>query len=84
MSAIDYVEIDAKVECPICSNPLERFETKEGPGVQAFIDFRQVDHFHSHCEHCHNLIEISLKKPIADNFRKELAIDDYEKKAKIY
>ena len=84
MSAIDYVQVDDKVECPICSNPLERFETNEGPGVQAFIDFRQVDSFHSRCEHCHNLIEIALKKSIADNLRKELTINDYEKKAKIY
>lgn len=84
MADIDYVQIDDKVECPICGKPLERFETKEGPGVRAFIDFRNVDHFHSRCEGCRNLIEISLKKSAEDSSRKELTIDNYEKKAKIY
>ena len=84
MTDIDYVQIDDKVECPICGKQLERFETKEGPGVQAFIDFRNLNHFHSRCDHCHNLIELYLKKPMEDSFRKELTINDYEKKAKIY
>jgi len=84
MPDIDYVQVDDKVECPICGNLLERFETKEGPGVRAFFDFRNLDHFRSRCEHCHNLIELSLKKPVEDSLRKELTINDYDKKVKIY
>ena len=84
MTDIDYVQIDKEVECPICGKPLERFETKEGPGVQVFIDFRDLNRFYSRCEHCHNLIEFSLKKPTEGSIRKELTINDYEKKTKIY
>ena len=84
MPDIDYIQLDDKVECPICGNPLERFETKEGPGVRMFIDFRDVDHFHSRCEHCNNLIELSLNKPVEDNLRKELTINDYSKKSRVY
>ena len=84
MTDIDYVQINEKVECPVCGNPLERFETKEGPGVQAFIDFQNVDHFQSRCASCKNLIEFSLKKQSEGSPRSELAIEDYDKKAKIY
>jgi len=84
MADIDYVQVDGRVECPICGRPLERVEPKEGPGALVFVDFRDVDHFHSRCDHCHNLIELSLKKTVADSLRKELTIDDYEKKGKIY
>ena len=84
MSDIDYVQVDNKVKCPICGSPLEKFETKEGPGVRVFVDFRDLNHFYSRCEHCHNLIELSLKEPVEDNLRKELTINDYDKKTKIY
>ena len=84
MTEIDYVQIDEKVECPVCGNPLERFETKQGPGVQAFIDFKNLGHFQSRCASCNNLIEFSLKKQSAGCPRGELTIEDYDKKAKIY
>jgi hypothetical protein len=84
MADIDYVQINDKVECPICGSLLERFETKEGPGVMAWIDFKDVDRFQSRCCHCHNLIEFSLKNPVEDSLRKELTINDYEKRGKIY
>jgi len=84
MTEIDYVQIDDRVECPVCGSPLERFETKEGPGVQAFLDFRNLSHFQSRCESCHNLIEFSRKKKAGGKPSQELGIEDYEKKTKIY
>lgn len=84
MTDIDYVQIDDKVECPICGNLLESFETKEEPGVMIWVDFRDVDHLYSCCDHCHNIIEFSLKNPVEDSLRKGLTINDYEKREKIY
>ena len=84
MPEIDYVQIDEKVDCPICGNQLDNFETKEGPGVMMYIDFRDIDHFHCHCGFCHNLVEFSLSKPVEHDLRKKLSISDYEKKGKLY
>ena len=84
MPETDYVQVDETVECPICGNPLDNYETKEGPGVQMYIDFREVDHFHCHCSRCHNLIEFSPKKTVEHDNRKKLTIKDYEKRGKVY
>jgi hypothetical protein len=37
MKSIDYIEVDEKVECPICENTLDKFETKNGPGASINI-----------------------------------------------
>ena len=84
MYHIDYVKIDEKVECPICGNALDNFETKNGPGALLTLDFKAVDRFYSRCGKCHNSIDFSLKNPVEDEQREKLTIDSYRKKGKIY
>jgi len=84
MSHIDYIEVDEKVECPICGHILDHFETKEGPGVSITLEFRDTDKFYSRCGNCHNLIEFILEKPEEVKARKDLTISSYKKHKIIY
>ena len=84
MSHIDYIEVDEKVECPICGRILEHFETKDGPGAAITLDFRDSNKFHSRCSNCHNLIEFILEKPEEVKSRKNLTVSSYKKHKIIY
>lgn len=84
MSKIDYVQVDEKVECPICGHSLDSFETKNGPGSLITIDYRDIDKFYSRCNHCHNLIEFTLEKPNEIKSREKLALASYKKHKIIY
>jgi uncharacterized protein (UPF0212 family) len=84
MPDIDYVSLDAEVECPVCGEILGNFETKEGPGVMGNLDFREVDSFYSRCGKCNSIIEFSLKNPAAEDDRARLTIDSYNRKTVIY
>ena len=84
MKHIDYVQVDERVECPICGNPLNNYETKDGPGSLITIPYRDIDKFYSHCDHCHNLIEFTLIAPEEVESRKNLTIASYKKHKIIY
>lgn len=84
MSNIDYIEVDEKVECPICGHILDHFETKDGPGSSITLNFIDVDKFYSRCKNCHNLIEFFLEKPEEIKSRKKLTIAYYKKHKIIY
>jgi len=84
MSHIDYIEVDEKVECPICGHILEHFETKEGPGAAITLDFKEINKFYSRCSNCHSLIEFTLENADEVKSRKDLAISSYTKHKIIY
>jgi uncharacterized protein (UPF0212 family) len=84
MHEIDYVSVDAEVECPVCGEKLGGYETKDGPGIQFTLDFREVDSFYSHCLKCNSIIEFNLKNPVAEKDRAKLTIDSYNRKSVIY
>jgi uncharacterized protein (UPF0212 family) len=84
MHEIDYISLDADVECPVCGEKLGNFETKSGPGAQVTLDFREVDNFYSRCIKCNTIIEFSLKNPAEINDREKLTIESYQKKSVIY
>jgi uncharacterized protein (UPF0212 family) len=84
MHEIDYISLDADVECPICGEKLGNFETKSGPGAQVTLDFREVDNFYSRCTKCNSIIEFSLKNPVEADAREKLTVDSYQKKSVIY
>jgi uncharacterized protein (UPF0212 family) len=84
MHEIDYISLDADVECPVCGEKLGNFETKSGPGAQVTLDFREVDRFYSRCIKCNTIIEFSLKNPAEINDREKLTIESYQKKSVIY
>ena len=84
MHDIDYVSIDLDVPCPVCGEKLGNFETKDGPGVQVTLDFREVDSFYCHCGKCKSMIEFNLKNSVAEEARAQLTLDDYQRKSVIY
>jgi len=84
MHEIDYISLDADVECPVCGEKLGNFETKSGPGAQVTLDFREVDSFYCSCVKCNTIIEFSLKNPAEANDREKLTIESYQKKSVIY
>ncbi len=84
MHDIDYVSLDVDVECPVCGEKLGNFETKDGPGAQVILDFKEVDSFYSRCGKCHSIIEFNLKNPVAGESRDQLTIDSYHRKNVIY
>ena len=84
MPHIDYVEVDEKVECPICGHLLDHFETKDGPGSSINLSFKVTDKFYSRCSNCHNLIEFFLEKPEEIKSRKKLTISSYSQHKIIY
>jgi len=84
MHEIDYISVDADVECPVCGEKLGNFETKGGPGAQVTLDFRDVNSFYSRCSKCNSIIEFTLKNPIEGDARANLTIDNYQKKSVIY
>jgi uncharacterized protein (UPF0212 family) len=84
MHEIDYISLDTDVECPICGEKLGNFETKNGPGAQVTLDFREVDNFYSRCTKCNSIIEFLLKNPVEADAREKLTIDSYQKKSVIY
>jgi uncharacterized protein (UPF0212 family) len=84
MHEIDYVSLDVDVECSVCGEKLGNFETKNGPGAQVTLDFREVDSFYSRCSKCNSIIEFSLKNTAEAGDRKNLTVDNYQKKSVIY
>jgi uncharacterized protein (UPF0212 family) len=84
MHEIDFVSLDADVECPVCGEKLGNFETKSGPGAQVTLDFREVDSFYSRCTKCNSIIEFSLKNPAEAGARENLTVSNYQKKSVIY
>jgi len=84
MPDIDYVSVDAKVNCPVCGSILGNFETKEGPGVDGNLNFREVDSFHSRCGKCKSNIEFTLRNPEEVRDRAQLTIENYNRKSVIY
>ena len=84
MHEIDFVSLDADVECPVCGEKLGNFETKSGPGAQVTLDFREVDSFYSRCTKCNSIIEFSLKNPAEAGDRENLTVSNYQKKSVIY
>jgi uncharacterized protein (UPF0212 family) len=84
MHEIDYISVDVDVECPVCGEKLGNFETKDGPGAQVTLDFREVDGFYSRCVKCNSVIEFTLKNLVENDDRSRLTIDNYQKKSIIY
>jgi uncharacterized protein (UPF0212 family) len=84
MHEIDFISLDADVECPVCGEKLGNFETKSGPGAQVTLDFREVDSFYSRCTKCNSIIEFSLKNPAEAGDRENLTVSNYQKKSVIY
>jgi hypothetical protein len=84
MHEIDYVSLNTEVECPVCGAKLGNFETKDGPGIQVTLDFREIDTFYSHCIKCKSIIEFNLKNPVAEEARAQLTVENYNKKSVIY
>jgi uncharacterized protein with PIN domain len=68
----------------VCGEKLGNFETKNGPGAQVTLDFREVDSFYSRCTKCNSIIEFSLKSPAEAETREKLTVDSYQKKSVIY
>lgn len=84
MHKIDYVSLNVDVECPVCGEKLGNFETKDGPGAMVTLDFKNVNKFYSRCVKCNSIIEFNLKKPVSEEDKAKLTIDDYAKKSVIY
>jgi MinD superfamily P-loop ATPase len=84
MRKYDFIKVDEDVECPVCGQLLDGYETKEGPGSYILLDFRDVDKFCSRCGMCNTLIEFELNQGEEVKSRKELTISSYKNNKVIY
>lgn len=84
MSEFDYIQVSEEVNCPICNTALGDFKTKNGPGAQITLDYKEVDRFYCYCSNCHHMVGFTLKKDAEGKSKAERAIEDYDKQSKIY
>jgi len=70
MGMFDYVRYE--MDCPQCGNKVNDFQSKDGPCILGYLDFRQVNNFYASCKSCGHWIEFTFSG------KNDRTIDDYD------